>query len=157
MRNSCVAMVSGAGGVPKVRFLVRPKIHLKLNPETFSDREDLSSRHQQAFGKTSVKSILEDHRDHVLAEATSEIMKQECKVFSLNTCTRELQRQAYSQRLGLDDAICGYEESQREQVRLEEELALERERAHRNICIRNIHEMEELRRVQDDRVDEIKN
>ena len=84
-------------------------------------------------------------------------MKQECKVFfSLNTCTRELQRQAYSQLLGLDDAICGYEESQREQVRLEEELALG-EKAHRNICIRNIHEMEELRRVQDVRVDEFKN
>ena len=93
-RNSCVPMVSGAGGVPKVRFLVRPKIHLKLNPETFSDREDLSSRHQQALGnnepffrfsdpQTSVKSILEDHRDHVHAEATSDIMKQECKsVFS---------------------------------------------------------------------------
>ena len=27
-RNSCVAMVSGAGGVPKVWFPVRPKIHL---------------------------------------------------------------------------------------------------------------------------------
>ena len=50
VRNSCVSMVSGAGGVPKVRFLVRPKIHLKLNPETFSDREDLSLRHQQALG-----------------------------------------------------------------------------------------------------------
>ena len=72
-----------------------------LNPETFSDREDFSSRHQQALGnnelsfrfsnpQTSVKSILEDHRDHMLVEVRSEIMKQECKVDSLNTCTREL-------------------------------------------------------------------
>ena len=28
VRNSCVAMVSGAGSVPKVWFPVRPKIHL---------------------------------------------------------------------------------------------------------------------------------
>ena len=74
--------------------------------------------------ETSVKSILEGHREHMLAEAKSEIMKQECKVDSLNTCIRELQRQAHSQRLELDDVNCGYEDSGREQVRLEEELAL---------------------------------
>ena len=68
----------------------------KLNPETFSDKEEFSSRHQQALGnnelsfresnpQTSVKSILEDHRDHTLAEVRSEIMKQACKVVSLLT------------------------------------------------------------------------
>ena len=62
----------------------------RLNPETFSDREDFSLRHQQVLGnneslfrfsnpETSVKSILEGHRDHMLAEAKSEIMKQECE------------------------------------------------------------------------------
>ena len=62
----------------------------KLNPETVSDGEDFSLRHQQALGnnelffsfsnpQTSVKSILEGHRDYELAEAKSEIMKQECK------------------------------------------------------------------------------
>ena len=44
------------------------------------------------------------------AEARSELMKQEHKVESLNTCNRELQGQAHSQRLELDDAHCGYEE-----------------------------------------------
>ena len=47
----------------------------------------------------------------MLAEANSEIRKQECKVDSLDTCIRELQRQTHSQRLELDDANCGYEES----------------------------------------------
>ena len=51
-------------------------------------------------------------------------MKQEYKVESLNTCISELQRQIYSQRLELEDAHCGYEESRREQVRPQEELAL---------------------------------
>ena len=74
--------------------------------------------------KSLRKSILEDHIDHMLAEATSEIMKQECQVVSLTTRTRELQRQAHSQMLVLDEANCGNEESRRKQVRFEEELAL---------------------------------
>ena len=100
-----------------------------------------------------MKSVLEGLRDHMLAEAKSEIMKQECKVDSLSTCIRELQRQAHSLRLGLVDFNCGYEESRREQVRLHEELALT-EKALRDTRIRNFHEMEELRRVQEMRVDE---
>ena len=134
-----------------------------LNPETFSDGEDFSSRHQQALGNNelsfresnpqiSVKSILEDHRDHMLAEVRSELMKQECKVVSLNTCTRELQRQAHS-RLELDEANCGNEEAQRKHVRFEEELT-SGEKALRNTRNGNIHEKDELRRDQEMRVDE---
>ena len=70
------------------------------------------------------KSLLEGHREHMLAEAKSEILKRERKVDSLNGCIRELQRQTHSQRLELDDAHCAYEEFLREQVRLQEELAL---------------------------------
>ena len=106
----------------------------KLNQETFSDREDFSLRHQQVFGNNKLffrfsnpanvaKSLLDGNRDDLLAEARSELMKQELKVDSLNTCSPELQRQTQSQRLELDDAHCGYEESRREQVRLQEELA----------------------------------
>ena len=58
-----------------------------------------------------MKSIFEVHREHMLAKAKSAIMKQDCKVDSLNTCIRELQRQVHSQRLELDDVNCGYEES----------------------------------------------
>ena len=102
----------------------------RLNPETknFLKRSTCLGNNERLFRfsnpETSVKSILEGHTDHMLAEAKSEIMKQECKVDSLNTWIRELQRQAHSQRLELDDANCGYEESRREQIRLEEELAL---------------------------------
>ena len=89
----------------------------------------------------------------MLAEARSELMKQECKVDSLNTCICELQRQPHSQRLEFDDAHCGYEESRREQVRYWEALAL-REEAPRDTRVRGIHEMEELTRAQEFRVDE---
>ena len=130
----------------------------------FSDGEDFPLRHQQVFGsnepffrfshpESSAKSLLEGHRDHMLAEAKSEILKQECKVDSLNTCIRELQRQAHSHRLETDSANCGYEEPRREQARLHEELPL-REKALRDTRIRNIHEMEELKRSQEMRFDE---
>ena len=89
----------------------------------------------------------------MLAEAKSEILKQECKVDSLNACVRELQRQAHSRRMELDSANCGYEECRREQARLHEELAL-RGKALRDTRIRTIHGMEELNRAQELRVDE---
>ena len=69
------------------------------------------------------KSLLDGTRDHMLAEARSELMKQEYRVESLNTCISELQQQTYSQRLELEDAHFGYEES-REQVRQQEELVV---------------------------------
>ena len=91
-------------------------------------------------------------KDHRLAEATSEILKQECKVDTLNTCIREFQRQAHSHRLELD-SVNWYEESRREQARLHEELA-QREKALRDTRIRNIHEVEDLKRSQEMRIDE---
>ena len=103
--------------------------------------------------ENSVKSLHEGHRDHVLAEAKSEILKQECKVDSPNTCIRELQRQAHFHQSELDSVFCGCEESRREQARLNEEFTL-REKALRDTRIRNIHEMEELKRAQEMRVDE---
>ena len=81
-------------------------------------------------------------------------MKQEYKVESLNTCIRELQQQTYAQGLELEDVHLGCVESQREQVRLQEDLVM-REKALRDTRIRGIHEMEELRRAQELRVDEL--
>ena len=89
----------------------------------------------------------------MLAQARSELMMQECKVDSLNTCISELQRQTHSQRLELEDAHFGYEESRREQVRFQEELVM-REKALRDTQISSIHEMGELKRAQELRVDE---
>ena len=68
----------------------------------------------------------------MLAEAKPELMKQECKVDSLNTCTHELQRQVPSQRVELDDARCG------EQGQLQEELVM-KEKALRDTQMRSIH------------------
>ena len=80
-------------------------------------------------------------------------MKQEHKVESLNSCMSELQQQTYAQRLELQDAQHGYVESRREQVQLQEELFL-KERVLRDTHIRSMHEMGEMKRAQELRVDE---
>ena len=86
------------------------------------------------------KSLLDGNRDHLLAEARSELMKQEDKVESLNTCISELQQQTHAQRLELEDTHVGCAESRREQVRLQEELVI-KATALRDTQIRSIHEM----------------
>ena len=62
------------------------------------------------------KSLLDGNRDHLLAEARSELMKEEYEVESLNTCIGDLKQQTCAQRLQLEDAHHGYVESRWEQV-----------------------------------------
>ena len=81
-------------------------------------------------------------------------MKQEYTVESLNTWISELQQQTCARRLELQDAHHGYVESRREQVRLQEESVM-KEKALRDTHIRNMHEMGEMKRAQDLRVDEL--
>ena len=52
----------------------------------------------------AARSVLEEKRDHLLAEAKSKGLKQECKVDTLGACIRKLQRQAHSHWLELDSA-----------------------------------------------------
>ena len=99
------------------------------------------------------KSLLEGNREHLLSQARSELMKQEHKLESLNNCIDELQQQAYSQRLDLENAHHGYVESRREQGRLQEEFVM-KEKVLRETQIRSMHEMGEMKRAQELRVDE---
>ena len=99
------------------------------------------------------RSLLDGNKDHLLNQARSELMKQEHQVGSLNSCVDELQQQAYAQRLDLEDAHHGFFESRREQLRLLEELSM-KEEALRETQIRNFHEMGEMKRAQELRVDD---
>ena len=56
--------------------------------------------------------------------------------------------------MALQDVQYGFVESGREQVRLQEELCM-KEKVLRNAQIRNMHEMGEVKRAQELRVDEI--
>ena len=100
------------------------------------------------------RSLLEGNKDHLPSQARSEHRKQEQQVGSLKGCTGELQQQAYAHRLELQDAHHGYVETRREHVRLHEVLSL-KGKVLRDTQIRSMHEMEELMRAQELRVDKV--
>ena len=81
-------------------------------------------------------------------------VRQEHQVGSLNNCISGLKQQAYAQRLELQDAQHGYIESRREQVRRQEELSL-KEKVLRDTQIRGMHEMGEMKKAPELRVDEV--
>ena len=69
-------------GKPVARFSSKNR----LNQETFCDREDFPSRHEQTVGSNELffrfsnptnvaKSLLDGNRDHLLPAARSELMK----------------------------------------------------------------------------------
>ena len=89
----------------------------------------------------------------MLAEARSELMKQQNMVESLHPCIGDFSGKLLLSGWNWRMPIIGYEESRREQVRLQEALVM-REKALGDSQIRSIHEMGELRRAQELRVDE---
>ena len=99
-------------------------------------------------------SLLKGNKDHLLNQARSDLAKQELRVESLNKCIGELQGQTEEQRLALQVAQYEFVESRREQVRLQEELST-KETVLRNTQIRNMHEMGEMKRAQEQRIDEV--
>ena len=132
----------------------------KSSQETLSNREGNSSGHQPVRGEDEALSrfsdpeeaALEEQRDHLLAEAKSEILKQECKVDTLNTCMREFQRQVHSNRLEMDYVNCRYEESRRKQGQTSRRIGSTRNFSQTRI--RNILEVEEFEGSQEMRIDE---
>ena len=98
------------------------------------------------------RSLLDGNKDHLLSQARSELLKQEHQVGSLNSCVNELQQQAHAQGLELQDTHHGYIESRREQARPEEFM---KEKLLQDTQIRSMHEMGEMKRAQELRVDEI--
>ena len=135
-----------------------------MSPESFGDPDALFSSEQGNLIRSSVfrngnpsnlkGSLLEGNKDHLLNQARSDLTTQELHVESLNKCIGELQRQTEEQRLALQDVQYGFVESEREQVRLQEELSM-KEKVLRNTQIRNMHEMEEIKRAQELGADEV--
>ena len=133
----------------------------RSNQGMFPDREDFSSGHQRVLGNNeplfrfsnpehSVKSFF--WRTQRLNACRSKIWSAKTEQI-ISTLVRDLQRQLDSNRLEIYCTNQGYEESRREQATLHDELA-QRERVLRDTRIRNIHEMEELKRAQEMRVDD---
>ena len=81
-------------------------------------------------------------------------MREKHQVDSLNNCISELQQHAHALRLEVQDAQYGYIESRLEQFRLQEELSI-KEKVLPDTLIRSMHEMGELKRAQELRVDKV--
>ena len=111
-----------------------------------------SSIFKNADPSNLARSLIEGNKDHVLNQARSELMRQEHQVGSRNICISELQQQPRAHRLELQDAQHRYIESRREQVRLQE-LSV-KEKVLRDTQIRSMHETGEMKRAQEQRVDE---
>ena len=79
--------------------------------------------------------------------------KQRCGADFLDSSVRDLQRQLDSDRLDIYCTNQGHEESRKEQAILHEELA-QRERVLQETHIRSVHEVGELKRAQEIRIDE---
>ena len=127
----------------------------KSNQESRSYKEGISLTHRAVRGENEALSrlsesenakrlALEEQRDHLLAEANSEVLKQECGADFLDCSIRELRRPIHSSRMEIDHTNLGCETSRRAQARLHEEVA-QRERALQETHIKSIHGVEELK------------
>ena len=96
-------------------------------------------------------SLLEGDKDHLLDQARSDMNFMSSPSISASLNYND---QTEEQRLALQDAQHGFVESRREQVRLQDELSM-KEKVLRNTQIRNMHEMGEIKRAQEQRVDEV--
>ena len=131
---------------------------LSVKPDALFSSEQGNLIRSSVFRNTNLSnlrgSLLADNKDHLLNQARSDLAKQELHVESLNKCNGELQRQTEEQRLSLQDAQYGFVEFRREQVRVQEELSM-KEKVLRKTQIRHMHEMGEIKRAQELRVDEV--
>ena len=94
-----------------------------------------------------VRILLEWKKEQILAEVRTEIQKHEFQADS------ELTGIIDSQRREIDHTIASDEQSSRDQLLLHEQLS-EQNRDLREVRIKNLHEMEELKRVQELRIDQ---
>ena len=124
-----------------------------------SGNENLEINSRVPFSKTLTRQIWEDLFLEVIKIIYSvrqemNLWDKEHQVRSLNNCISELQQQAHAQRLELQDAQHGFFfESRREQVRVQE-LSM-KEKVLPDTQIRSMHEMGEMQRAHEQRIDEV--
>ena len=100
-----------------------------------------------------VRNLLERHKEQILAEVRTEIQKHEFQADSDRRSIQELIWITDSQRREIDHAITSDEQSRRYQLLLQEQLS-EQNRDLREARITSLHEMEELKRLQESTFDD---
>ena len=101
-----------------------------------------------------IRILLErQKKEQVLAEVRTEIHKHEVQADSDRRSIQELNGIIESQRREIDHTIAGDEQLRRDQLLLQEQLS-EQNRDLREAHVKSLYEMEELKRVQELRIDE---
>ena len=100
-----------------------------------------------------IRILLERQKEQILAEVRTEIQKHEFQADSDRRSIQELNGIIESQRREIDHTIASDEQLRRDQLLLQEQLS-EQNRDLREAHIKSLHEMEELKRVQELRIDE---
>ena len=117
---------------------------------------ELSSCGQKPSGKMEnerIRILLERQKEQILAEVGTEIQKHEFQADSDRRSIQELTGIIDSQRREIDHTISIDEQLRRDQLLLQEQLS-EQNRDLREVHIKSLHGMEELKRVQELRIDE---
>ena len=100
-----------------------------------------------------IRILPERHKEQILAEVRTEIQKHEFQADSDRRSIQELNGIIESQRREIDRTVAGDEQLRRDQLLLQEQLSEQ----NRDLCealFKSLYEMEELKRVQELRVDE---
>ena len=100
-----------------------------------------------------IRFLLERQKEQILVEVRTEIQKHELQADSDRRSIQELTVIFDSQRRDIDHTITSNEQSKRDQLLLHEQLS-EQNWDLREAHIKSLPEMEELKRVQELRVDE---
>ena len=101
-----------------------------------------------------IRILLERQKERILAEVRTEIQKHEFEADSDRRRIQELNGIIESQRREIDHTLAGDEQLRRDQLLLHEQQLSEQNRDLRETRIKSLHEMEELKRVQELRIDE---
>ena len=98
---------------------------------------------------------MKEKKKQILAEVRTEIQKNELQAESDRKSVQELNGIIESQRREIDHTIASDEQLRRDELLLQEQPS-EQNRDLREAHIKSLHEMEELTRVQELRIDEFR-
>ena len=102
----------------------------------------------------TIRILLERQKEQILADFRAEIQKNELQADSARRSIQELNGIIESQRRELDHTLAGHEQLRRDQLLLREQLS-EQNRNLREAHMKSLNEMEELKRFQGSRFDEL--
>ena len=127
--------------------------HTHKNGETHELSPCQKRKSSRDMKNERIQILLEKQKEQILSEIRTEIQKHGFQDDSDRRSIQELNGIIESQRREIDHTVADDEQLRRDQLLLHEQFS-EQNRDLREAQIKNIYEMEELKRVQEPRIDE---